>query len=387
MFECVKGEDRSKTFACKAIRKERVQRHASLHKAKRNIKRVDTEVRALKRFSHAAVVRLYDVIQSPAHVYLVLERGDRDLYAFLDDYKDGCTEDVVRSVMRIAALGLRHCHAQGIAHRDLKPENVLVMGTPDTWAAHEQNVDPRKRGVVKLCDFGLCADVSSGENLTDFVGSPGFFAPELLLAKSYCGKRADVWSLGCVMLEMLLGHEVFTNLWCPPYDHLHDDEAFRDAVSETVLQVKLGSTQCAPSPALRMLVEQLLDLEPARRATVDQLCEAAYFDLVLPNAEGGARKLLRLTYDSARRSFSDTPMPNRRPCGRRKRVTLSRIDSTESDKLGAAARGLRVQTSVDLSRPREPDSPTSPSPIHAPEGLAEPPTRPASFDAVVPAAA
>ena len=170
------------------------------------------------------------------------------------------------------------------------------------------------------------------------------------------------------------------------YDHLHDDEAFRDAVGETVLQVKLGSTQCAPSPALRMLVEQLLDLEPARRATVDQLCEAAYFDLVLSNAEGGARKLLRLTYDSTRRSFSDTPIPNRRPCGRRKRVTLSRIDSTESDKLGAAARGLRVQTSVDLSRPREPDSPTSPSPIHAPEGLAEPPTRPASFDAVPTAA-
>ena len=45
-----------------------MQRHASLHKAKRNIKRVDTEVRALKRFSHAAVVRLCDVIQSPAHV-------------------------------------------------------------------------------------------------------------------------------------------------------------------------------------------------------------------------------------------------------------------------------------------------------------------------------
>ena len=41
-------------------------------------------------------MRLYDVVQSPAHVYLVLERGDRDLYAFLDDYKDGCTEDVVR---------------------------------------------------------------------------------------------------------------------------------------------------------------------------------------------------------------------------------------------------------------------------------------------------
>ena len=49
----------------------------------------------------------------------------------------------------------------------------------------------------------------------------------------------------------------------------------------------------ATAKALRMLVEQLLDLEPARRATVDQLCEAAYFDLVLPNAEGGARKKAR----------------------------------------------------------------------------------------------
>ena len=38
----------------------------------------------------------------------------------VDDYKDGCTEDVVRSVIRITTLGLRHCHRQGIAHRDVK---------------------------------------------------------------------------------------------------------------------------------------------------------------------------------------------------------------------------------------------------------------------------
>ena len=91
------------------------------------------------------------------------------------------------------------------------------------------------------------------------------------------------------------------------YDHLHDDEAFRDAVGETVLQVKLGSTQCAPSPALRMLVEQLLDLEPARRATVDQLCEAAYFDLVLPNAEGG-RRIIGLVKQPVTQSSQRQPL-------------------------------------------------------------------------------
>ena len=87
VFECVKrGEDRAtaKKYAFKAIKKARVQRHAQLHKAKRNIKRVDTEVASMKKLSHGAVVRLYDVIQSPTMLYIVLEKGDRDLYSFLD---------------------------------------------------------------------------------------------------------------------------------------------------------------------------------------------------------------------------------------------------------------------------------------------------------------
>ena len=99
-----------------------MQRHASLHKAKRNIRRVDTEVRALKRFSHTAVVRLHDVIQSPSYVHLVLERGDRDLYAFLDDYKDGCTEDVV-----IVSLNIEDLHVEFISTApSIMPNNKFL---------------------------------------------------------------------------------------------------------------------------------------------------------------------------------------------------------------------------------------------------------------------
>ena len=55
---------------------------------------------------------------------------------------------------------------------------------------------------------------------------------------------------------------------------------FRDGVTETVVQIKLGSTQCAPSPALRMLVDQLLDMNPDKRSTIDEICETKYFDLM-----------------------------------------------------------------------------------------------------------
>ena len=82
------------------------------------------------------------------------------------------------------------------------------MGDPATWGDAE--------GVVKLCDFGLCADVAGDPRLTDFVGSPGFFAPELMTRKDYDGAIADMWSLGAVMVEMVLGHNDFDDLWCPP---------------------------------------------------------------------------------------------------------------------------------------------------------------------------
>lgn len=58
--------------------------------------------------------------------------------------------------------------------------------------------------LVKLVDFGLCTKAVTSEHdaLRDFCGSPGFFAPEMLLADSYDGFKADVWSVGCILLEV-----------------------------------------------------------------------------------------------------------------------------------------------------------------------------------------
>ena len=92
----------------------------------------------MRATNHAGICRLFDVMQTPSHIYLVLEKGDRDLYALIDDYPGGCPETVVKSATRVLVLALRHCHNAKIAHRDIKPENVLVCGDPQTW---HQNPD------------------------------------------------------------------------------------------------------------------------------------------------------------------------------------------------------------------------------------------------------
>lgn len=78
---------------------------------------------------------------------------------------------------------------------------------------HTQPSPPQKNTKntkqAKLCDFGLCSAFIPGQALTDFCGSPGFFAPEML-SHSYDGPAADVWSLGCVVRER--AHAKFIDL-------------------------------------------------------------------------------------------------------------------------------------------------------------------------------
>jgi serine/threonine protein kinase len=78
-----------------------------------------------------------------------------------------------------------HAQHQGICHRDLKPENILLNASAGA-----------NRFDVKICDFGLCSQFTRGRKLSDFCGSPGFFAPEFITATSYDGMAVDIWSIG-----------------------------------------------------------------------------------------------------------------------------------------------------------------------------------------------
>lgn len=132
-----------------------------------------------------------------------------DLFALLGWYEAGLPRRTAQHVDRTIALALRHMHVRRIAHLDVKPENVLVsFGGP--------------RGLtVKLGDFGV--SVSPDTKCSDFAGSPGFFAPEVLLEPTYDPFAADVWSFGVVAVETKVARQPFHDVWLKAYTPLETD--------------------------------------------------------------------------------------------------------------------------------------------------------------------
>ena len=83
-------------------------------------------------------------------------------------------------------LGLAYMHKHGFFHRDLKPENLLVKGDS-----------------VKIADFGLAREIRSRPPFTDYVSTRWYRAPEVILSWRQYTAAIDVWSVGCILAELI----------------------------------------------------------------------------------------------------------------------------------------------------------------------------------------
>jgi len=178
----------------------------------RNLKRVNNEIKILRELSHENIVDLIDICHSENYLYIVQERGGLDLFEHYRRHPGPATEEFAKVVCGQLASAVDYLQHNQVAHRDIKPENILV----DT------------SGSVKLVDFGLSCFHTENLTLDDFCGTPGFFGPEMLLQKEYSSQYLDLWSVGCVLLEMLLGHQRFDEIFMPAYayEKLHDTREF-----------------------------------------------------------------------------------------------------------------------------------------------------------------
>ena len=100
-----------------------------------------------------------------------MDKGGDDLFDYFCDHPEETSAMVTKRIMKSVSSAVNFLHSKRISHRDLKPENVLFNEVT---------------GAVKLVDFGLAVCVRPGEEVrVDFCGSPGFFAPEMIVDGRY----------------------------------------------------------------------------------------------------------------------------------------------------------------------------------------------------------
>jgi len=166
------------------------------------LKRFVHELRYSRRITHKNVIRIYDFLYVGGSYAISMEYfPSHTLGAEIANEKPMKPKKVVAYACDIC-IGMSVAHQQGIIHRDLNPANILLDDT----------------GLLKIVDFGVAAAAKSGDTqLTKtgyVIGSPKYMAPEQILGKKV-DERADIYSLGVIMYEMLAG--------TPPYsrgDHM-----------------------------------------------------------------------------------------------------------------------------------------------------------------------
>jgi serine/threonine protein kinase len=151
------------------------------------------EVESLKYLSHPNVIKIYEVFVGRTNINIVYELMELDLEAFINRLNRPLTLLEIKIIMRMILSGLDSMHKMGLMHRDIKPSNLLI----DSF------------GVVKLADFGQCRVVDPSFLYTHDVGTKWYKAPEILLGNKKYTEKVDMWSVGCIMAELLDGCTIF----------------------------------------------------------------------------------------------------------------------------------------------------------------------------------
>ncbi|XP_077495199.1 p38b MAP kinase isoform X13 [Amblyomma americanum] len=192
---------------CSALDKERKHKVA-IKKLSRpfqsaiHAKRTYRELRLLKHMDHENVIGLLDVftpsttLEDFHDVYLVNHLMGSDLNNIIRTQR--LSDDHVQFLVYQILRGLKYIHSAGIIHRDLKPSNIAV------------NEDCE----LKILDFGLARHAEV--EMTGYVATRWYRAPEIMLNWMHYNQTVDIWSVGCIMAELITGKTLF-----PGNDHLN----------------------------------------------------------------------------------------------------------------------------------------------------------------------
>ncbi|XP_013182454.1 PREDICTED: serine/threonine-protein kinase fused [Papilio xuthus] len=182
-----KHKESDAIVALKVIRKK--------GRSPKDLKNLRQECDIQRQLNHPNIIRMIDSFDTESELVVVTEYAEKELHSILA--KEGClNEEQVKKITWDLVSALYYLHSHRVLHRDLKPQNVLLDSS----------------GRAKLCDFGLARIMTNATHiLTSIKGTPLYMAPELIDEKPY-DHQADLWSLGCIVYELMAGQPPFCTM-------------------------------------------------------------------------------------------------------------------------------------------------------------------------------
>ncbi|KAI8989542.1 kinase-like domain-containing protein [Pilobolus umbonatus] len=195
-----KHKDTQQTVAIKSVLKSRL--------TKKLLENLESEISILTSIRHRHIVGLIECQKTESHIYLVMEYCSLgDLSVYIKEIRGskatrgsagGLPENVVRHFLKQLANALQFLRSKNLVHRDIKPQNLLLIPSSD----------PHALPILKVADFGFARFLPNASLAETLCGSPLYMGPEILSHQKYDAK-ADLWSVGSVLYEMITGKTPF----------------------------------------------------------------------------------------------------------------------------------------------------------------------------------
>ncbi|KAJ2910260.1 Serine/threonine-protein kinase [Coemansia aciculifera] len=242
---------------------------------RRLLENLETEINILRTIKHESIVELIDCLKSRNHIHLVMEYCSLgDLAGYMRKRKEhpalrnefgGLSMHIVRSFVSQLGSAMLFLRSRDVIHRDIKTQNILLQPPPTTAEGGYVLGESEARGEVpwiKVADFGFARNLPSTALAETLCGSPLFMAPEILHYEPYDAK-ADLWSIGAVIYEMMTGK--------PPFHASNHVELARviertnDNISFPDEKQVAGKDTPLLDSTLKDLVRKLLKMNPGVR--------------------------------------------------------------------------------------------------------------------------
>ena len=292
-------------------------------------KRIVREIKLLRFFKHDNIVSLIDIQKPPKRtgfedIYIITDLMETDLHRVIYSRQE-LTDDHIQYFIYQILRGVLYMHSANITHRDLKPANILAnkncdlkicdlgLGRAEVYDYDEKKPSKKPKKKTTKTDE---SDSEEDPELTEYVITRWYRAPEVILCPSHYAKAVDIWSVGCIFAELLGRQPLF------PGDHYLDQIQKIIAVTGTpkmedlnfiqkkdakefflklVKRTKLTWSSLFPNanPIAFDLLEKMLTFNPKKRYTVDQCISHPYFEgLHDPEQEPIATATFDWTFDA-----------------------------------------------------------------------------------------